>query len=101
MAGIMNVWNKIEYGVIGNVLPNLVVSADTGSDKVVSIVEIVVGIFPWVGILFALWGAFKIVNAIRNDNNPEAISAGGRDLVVGVALILFKTLFWEAIKGLL
>ena len=76
-----------------------VASAIEGSDKVKTVINQVMELFPWIGVVFAVWGGMRIVIAIRNDGNPEAINGGARDLIVGIALILFKTLFGSTIVG--
>ena len=76
-----------------------VASAIDGSDKVKKVINQVMELFPWIGVIFAVWGGMKIILALRNDGNPEAINGGARDLIVGIALILFKTLFGSTIVG--
>ncbi|WP_306794478.1 hypothetical protein [Agathobacter rectalis] len=76
-----------------------VASAIDGSDKVKKVINQVMELFPWIGVIFAVWGGMRIILALRNDGNPEAINGGARDLIVGIALILFKTLFGSTIVG--
>ena len=74
---------------------------DDGGDKVTAVLTNIMGIFPWVGIIFAFVGGFKLLMAFRNDQNPEGIAGGAKDLVIGVALILFETLIGNTLIGLL
>lgn len=74
---------------------------DGGGDKVTAVLTNIMGIFPWVGIIFAFVGGFKLLMAFRNDQNPEGIAGGAKDLVIGVALILFETLIGNTLIGLL
>jgi hypothetical protein len=54
-------------------------------------VDLVLGIFPFIGVFFILAGAVKLVMAYRQDN-PEAQSGAAKDLVIGAAFIVFKLL---------
>ena len=72
-----------------------------GGGKVTAVLSNIMGIFPWIGIIFAFVGGFKLLMAFRNDQNPEGIAGGAKDLVIGVALILFKTLIGNTLIGLL
>lgn len=65
-----------------------------------SIADILVDLFPPIGIILVLFGGFKIVMAVRNDQ-PEAIKTAVMDVVVGVVLVVFKTFLWEPISALL
>lgn len=71
-----------------------------GQGAILKIAEIVVNIFPWVGIFFVVAGVFKLVLAYRNDQ-PEAQTSAAKDIVIGVVLIIFRVLAWPAISGLL
>lgn len=58
-----------------------------------TIVDKVVGIFPFIGIFFVVAGGFKLIMAYRNDQ-PEAQAGAAKDIVIGVVFIAFKVLFW-------
>lgn len=74
-------------------------AATDGGASVKAVLSNIMGIFPWVGIVFAFVGGFKLIMAFRNDQNPEGIAGGTKDLVIGVALILFKTLLGNTLLG--
>jgi len=93
---ISTLWTKANIFFMEN---GFVASAIDGSDKVKKVINQVMELFPWIGVIFAVWGGMKIILALRNDGNPEAINGGARDLIVGIALILFKTLFGSTIVG--
>ena len=58
-----------------------------------TIVDKVVGIFPFIGIFFVVAGGFKLIMAYRNDQ-PEAQAGAAKDIVIGVVFIAFRVLFW-------
>lgn len=93
---ISTLWTKANIFLMKN---GFVASAIDGSDKVKKVINQVMELFPWIGVIFAVWGGMRIILALRNDGNPEAINGGARDLIVGIALILFKTLFGSTIVG--
>lgn len=93
---ISTLWTKANIFLMEN---GFVASAIDGSDKVKKVINQVMELFPWIGVIFAVWGGMKIILALRNDGNPEAINGGARDLIVGIALIVFKTLFGSTIVG--
>lgn len=93
---ISTLWTKANIFLMEN---GFVASAIDGSDKVKKVINQVMELFPWIGVIFAVWGGMKIILALRNDGNPEAINGGARDLIVGIALIFFKTLFGSTIVG--
>ena len=93
---INTLWTKANIFLMEN---GFVASAIDGSDKVKKVINQVMELFPWIGVIFAVWGGMRIILALRNDGNPEAINGGARDLIVGIALILFKTLFGSTIVG--
>lgn len=93
---ISTLWTKANIFLMEN---GFVASAIDGSDKVKKVINQVMELFPWIGVIFAIWGGMRIILALRNDGNPEAINGGARDLIVGIALILFKTLFGSTIVG--
>ena len=72
-----------------------------GGGKITGVLKKIMGIFPWIGIIFAFVGGFKLLMAFRNDQNPEGIAGGAKDLVIGVALILFQTLIGNTLIELL
>lgn len=94
---ISTLWTKaniflMENGFVAN-------AGVAGADKVRTVINQVMELFPWIGVIFAVWGGMRIILALRNDGNPEAINGGARDFIVGIALILFKTLFGSTIVG--
>lgn len=93
---ISTLWTKANIFLMEN---GFVANAIDGSDKVKKVINQVMELFPWIGVIFAVWGGMRIILALRNDGNPEAINGGARDLIVGIALILFKTLFGSTIVG--
>lgn len=93
---ISTLWTKANIFLMEN---GFVASAIDGSDKVKKVINQVMELFPWIGVIFAVWGGMRIILALRNDGNPEAINGGARDLIVGIALIFFKTLFGSTIVG--
>lgn len=86
----------------------MLVSADNGGmngtadakSAVASIAEIVVDIFPFIGIFFVISGVFKLIMAYRGDN-PEQQSAAAKDIVIGVVFLAFRVFAWPAIKALM
>ena len=62
-----------------------------------AVITAVLGGLSAVGIFFIFSGVFKVVNAFRNDNNPEAMSAGAKDIVVG-AIFLAMGIIWPLIR---
>ena len=62
-----------------------------------AIVDTIVQIFPLVGIFFIVSGIFKTVMAYRNDQ-PDAMTAGAKDAVIGVVLVVFRLFVWGPIK---
>lgn len=93
---ISTLWTKANIFLMEN---GFVASAIDGSDKVKKVINQVMELFPWIGVIFAVWGGMRIILALRNDGNPEAINGGARDLIVGIALIVFKALFGSTIVG--
>lgn len=93
---ISTLWTKANIFLMEN---GFVASAIDGSDKVKKVINQVMELFPWIGVIFAVWGGMRIILALRNDGNPEAINGGARDLIVGIALIFFKVLFGDTIVG--
>lgn len=63
-----------------------------------TIADIIVMIFPWIGIFFILSGAIKMFLAYRNDQ-PEAQAAAAKDIVIGVVFVAFRVVFWPMIKA--
>lgn len=93
---ISTLWTKANIFLMEN---GFVASAIDGSDKVKKVINQVMELFPWIGVIFAVWGGMRIILALRNDGNPEAINGGARDFIVGIALIFFETLFGSTIVG--
>lgn len=92
-------------GVAASMMTNGVYASGAGgqakaSSTVSGIVEIVVDIFPWIGIFFVIAGALKLFLAYRNDQ-PEAQTGAAKDIVIGVVLIVFRAFAWEPISKLL
>lgn len=63
------------------------------TNLIFTIVDKVVGIFPFIGIFFVVSGGFKLIMAYRNDQ-PEAQAGAAKDIVIGVVFIAFRVLFW-------
>ena len=63
-----------------------------------NIADLVVGIFPLIGVFLILVGGFKIFMAYRN-NQPEEQTSAAKDIVIGAVLIVFRAFVWTAIKG--
>lgn len=61
--------------------------AAQASGMIKEVIKFVGGAFGIVGALFAFMGVWKVIQAFRNDNNPEAISSGAKDIVVGGLMI--------------
>lgn len=83
--------------------PTMVFAAGNsqGMQMMQKILDAIIDLFPIIGVVFIAAGAFKLINGFRNDNNPEAIAGGAKDLAIGVALIIFKALIWENISGVI
>ena len=61
-----------------------------------SIIEGVMDLFPAVGIVIALVGAFKLYMAFRNDQ-PDAYSNSIKDIVIGALLVTFRYTIWDKV----
>lgn len=72
----------------------------SASDIVVNIAEMVVNIFPLIGVFFVIAGAFKLINAYRNDQ-PEQQSAAAKDIVIGAVFLAFRAFAWPALSGII
>lgn len=72
-----------------------------GENLIKTILDIIVGIFPWVGGFFVVFGGFKLFMALRNDGNPDAVTTAAKDIIIGVVMFIFGTLFWTPISNLL
>lgn len=92
---------KINEVIINSGIITYAADTSGGGSKVTAVLKNIMGIFPWVGIIFAFVGGFKLLMAFRNDQNPEGIAGGAKDLVIGVALILFEKLLGDTLIGLL
>jgi hypothetical protein len=64
---------------------------------VIAVVDVIVKIFPFVGIFFVIAGIFKLIMAYRNDQ-PEAQAGAARDIVIGAVFIAFTVFAWKPIK---
>lgn len=64
-----------------------------------SSIDAIVNLVPFIGVGFLLIGAVKVIQGFQNDNNPEAISSGIKNLVVGAALVAFRVFIWNSIKS--
>lgn len=67
---------------------------------VAGIAEIVVDIFPLIGIFFVIAGAFKLIMAYRN-NQPEDQTSAAKDIVIGAVFIVFRLFVWTTLKPLI
>lgn len=74
--------------------------ASSAEDAVLQIAELVVNIFPLIGVFFVIAGGFKIFMAYRN-NQPEEQTSAAKDIVIGAVLILFRAFAWPTIKGII
>ena len=63
----------------------------------IKILDQVIKLFPAIGIVIALVGAFKLFMAFRNDQ-PDAYSGAAKDIVIGVVLFCFDVFIWPTIK---
>lgn len=98
---ISTLWTKANIFLMQHGFLTLAATDEAGGKQgVKSIIEDIMKLFPWIGVIFAVWGGVRIILALRNDGNPEAINGGARDLIVGIALIVFKAMFGDAITGL-
>ena len=106
---IVNVKNKIVASVLsaqlalGATQTNVFAATsgnDTADNLVMGIADLVVGIFPLIGVFLVLVGGFKIFMAYRN-NQPEEQTSAAKDIVIGGVLIVFRVFIWTAIKGMI
>lgn len=75
------------------------VNKDANAGGIVyDIADVVVGIFPFIGVFFVLAGVFKLVMAYRSDN-PEGQSGAAKDIVIGIVFIAFRAFIWDAVAG--
>lgn len=87
-------------GVAASMMTNGVYASNEGKDKIIDIADLIVDIFPWIGVFFVIAGALKLFLAYRNDQ-PEAQTGAAKDIVIGVVLIIFRAFAWPTIQGLL
>lgn len=59
-------------------------------------IDVIVGLFPIIGVFMIVAGAIRLLLAYRN-NQPDEYSGAGKDIVIGGAFLAFKYLFWDAI----
>lgn len=105
---IVNAKNKVVASVLsaqlalGATQTNVFAAVDSGNSTadslVMNIADLVVGIFPLIGVFLILVGGFKIFMAYRN-NQPEEQTSAAKDIVIGAVLIVFRAFVWTAIKG--
>lgn len=74
-------------------------NSDNAQNIVGTVADAIAGVLPFIGVFFLLAGAVKTVNGFRNDNNPEAIASGAKDLVIGAVLVAFRAFLWTPIKS--
>lgn len=74
---------------------------NAGTNAIVNILDNIVSFFPVAGVIFLFMGGFKLIQAIRADNNPEGISAAIKDFIVGALFIVFDVVVWNVLKGLI
>lgn len=95
--------------MVGITAPNMVLAGglDTGINENLSAGEIVktiidnilLKLFPLVGVFFILSGIFKLILAYRSDN-PEGQTAAAKDIAIGAALCVIA-LLWLPIGNLI
>lgn len=73
---------------------------EAGTNAIKGILDNIVSFFPVAGVIFLFMGGFKLVQAIRADNNPEGISAAIKDFIVGALFIAFDFIVWDNLKTL-
>lgn len=105
---IVNAKNKVVASVLsaqlalGATQTNVFAAVNSGNSTadnlVMNIADLVVGIFPLIGVFLILVGGFKIFMAYRN-NQPEEQTSAAKDIVIGAVLIVFRAFVWTAIKG--
>lgn len=78
-------------------MPFTTYAGNEATTKVIGLLDVIIDIFPAIGIGLALIGAFKLFMAFRNDQ-PDAYSGAIKDVAIGVVLIAFKTLIWGTLK---
>ena len=83
---------------VTNAMNELVPQAGSIKGAALSIADALINVFPAIGIFLVLFGGFKLLMALRNDQ-PEAVKGAATDLAIGVALLIFKTLLWEPLKA--
>lgn len=76
-------------------------AAKQGENAIWKIIEMVLNFTTILGIVFAFLGLWKLIQAFRNDNNPEAMASGAKDLMVGFLLIGLKVLGSSGLKTML
>ena len=75
---------------------NVGTSTSAGS-LVNKLADIIVGIFPLIGVFFVISGAVKMFLAYRNDQ-PEAQAAAAKDIVIGAVFIAFRVFVWNQLS---
>jgi hypothetical protein len=72
----------------------------SAESSVLSIADMIVNIFPLIGVFFVIAGVFKLIMAYRG-NNPEDQTGAAKDVVIGAVFIAFRVFAWPAIKGVI
>ena len=68
--------------------------------SVLELADMLINIFPLIGVFFVIAGAFKLFMAYRG-NNPEDQSGAAKDIVIGAVFIAFRVFAWPAIKSVI
>lgn len=68
--------------------------------SVLELADMLINIFPLIGVFFVIAGAFKLFMAYRS-NNPEDQSGAAKDIVIGAVFIAFRVFAWPAIKSVI
>ena len=76
--------------------PTVSATMNSGAaDKMVKLLNVIVPYIAVIGIPLAAVGAFKLIQAFRNDQGDQIPSAA-RDLAIGILLVLFPAI-WSVI----
>lgn len=68
--------------------------------SILELADMLINIFPLIGVFFVIAGAFKLFMAYRG-NNPEDQSGAAKDIVIGAVFIAFRVFAWPAIKSVI
>lgn len=92
----------LAFGTLAISSPVVMAAGGSSAENIAKVaLDAIVNLLPLIGLFIVLVGAYKLISGFRNDNNPEAISAGAKDLVIGAALVAFRIFIWDAIYALL